>query len=234
MRASRGRGVVRHLGMPKSVRRVPQSVDLHGFLNDRAADPSASGAWYVYLFALADCSAFKVGFSCQPLQRIFTFSRRYFERFDLRQSLLLEVPDCEAARALEADLKVTFAAHRAEAPAWVPLPAGGHTEWFGAVYFGEAAARLRAIGKAEPACAFDVLRAQLERARASFEMWAAQQAQLVCEAWSSAQRGYAVKDRRGVLRDWLDAYRYFDLHLFSDEPRLYEFVRQSARGPGLR
>ena len=39
-------------------------------------------AWYVYLFALTDCSAFKVGFSCNPFQRIHTFSRRYYERFD--------------------------------------------------------------------------------------------------------------------------------------------------------
>ena len=50
-----------------------------------------SRSWFVYLLALTDCSGFKVGFSCNPLQRIHTFSRRYFERFDLHGSLLLEL-----------------------------------------------------------------------------------------------------------------------------------------------
>ena len=48
-------------------------------------------AWFVYLFALTDCSAFKVGFSCNPFQRIHAFCRRYYERFDVRQSLLLRL-----------------------------------------------------------------------------------------------------------------------------------------------
>jgi hypothetical protein len=168
------------------------------------------------------------------LQRICTFSRRYFEHFDLGQSVLLELPHCEAARAIEAELKITFAPHRAEAPAWVPVLAGGHTEWFGAVYFGEAEARLRSVVAGhEPALvtsAFEAFRADLERARASFEAWAYAQAQRVCESWSSAQRGYAVKDPSGALRDWLDAYRHFDLPLFAEEPQVHAFVRQSARG----
>ena len=58
----------------------------------------SDSSWFVYLFALTDCSAFKVGFSCNPFQRIHTFSRRYYERFDVRQSLLLRL-DYRSGRA---------------------------------------------------------------------------------------------------------------------------------------
>ena len=40
-----------------------------------------SHRWCVYLLALTDCSAFKIGFSCNLLQRLYSFSHRYFERF---------------------------------------------------------------------------------------------------------------------------------------------------------
>jgi len=31
------------------------------------------------------------------------------------------------------------------------------------------------------------------------------------------------------LRDWLDAYRFFDLSLFGDDPAVRKFVMESAR-----
>lgn len=68
---------------------------------NRHAMPDDDPSWFVYLLALADYSAFKVGFSCNPLQRIFSFSRRYFECFDLRQSRLLRLGR-PMARALSA------------------------------------------------------------------------------------------------------------------------------------
>ena len=76
-------------------------------------------AWFVYLFALADCSAFKVGFSCNPLQRIHCFSRRYFERFDLGQSRLLRLDTEAQARAIEMDLKHALAEFRCGLPQFV-------------------------------------------------------------------------------------------------------------------
>jgi hypothetical protein len=216
-----------------SLRRAHRSLEADLFLLEGEEQSAESRCWFVYLLALADCSAFKVGFSCNPLQRLATFSRRYFEYFDLGQSVLLELPHCELARALEAQLKAELAAHRAEAPPWIRPEAGGHTEWFGAVYFSEAEARLRSVNatheRAHVTSAFDFLRAELERVRASFEGWACSQAQRVCDAWSSAQRGYAVRDQSGALRDWLDAYRYFDVPLFADEPQVEQLVRQSAR-----
>jgi hypothetical protein len=213
--------------------RVPStSTDIEPFLLDVEGQHPDGQSWFVYLFALSDCSAFKVGFSCNPLQRICTFSRRYFERFDLSQSVLLQLHRCEQARALEAALKGELASCRTEVPRWVPFEAGGHTEWFSAVYFGDAEVRLHssvaAHERIHASNAFDLFRAELERVRGSFESWALGQAQNVCGAWACAQRGYAVRDHSAVLRDWLDAYRYFDLALFAEEPEIREFVRAST------
>jgi hypothetical protein len=185
-------------------------------------------AWFVYLFALTDCSAFKVGFSCNPFQRIHTFSRRYYERFDVRQSLLLRL-DAEAqARALEATLKSELAAFRAEPPNWVPLEAGGHTEWFSAVQFGSAEQRLRCLlvehEGAYVVDASEYFRGELQRMSGSFEPWAWSQAQQACDASASAYTMRSALAIADSLRDWLDAYRFFDVPLFHDDPAVLGFV----------
>lgn len=189
--------------------------------------------WFVYLFALTDCSAFKVGFSCNPFQRIHTFSRRYYERFDVGQSLLLSVDTEAAARAIEAALKGELAACRADSPEWVSPEAGGHTEWFGAVHFNGAEQRLRSFLAAhEGAHVIDAstyIREELQRQSGSFEPWAWSQAQLACDASTSP---YTLSSARAIadsLRDWLDAYRFFDVPLFRDDPAVLEFVSSTAR-----
>ena len=198
-------------------------------------------AWFVYLFALTDCSAFKVGFSCNPLQRIHTFSRRYYERFDVGQSLLLRL-DAEAdARAIEAALKSELAAFRAEPPVWVPVDAGGHTEWFSAVQFGSAEQKLRSfVLEHEGAYVSDAsayVRGELERMSGSFEPWAWSQAQQACDAAASAYTLASALAIADSLRDWLDAYRCFGVPLFTDDPAVLEFVESIARrspNPQLR
>jgi hypothetical protein len=190
-------------------------------------------SWFVYLFALSDCSAFKVGFSCNPLQRIYSFSHRYFERFDLGQSLILQRNDCTDARAAEAALKAELGEFRMDSPPWVPCEAGGRTEWFSAVYFGNAEERLRAFlpghDAAQLASMSDFIRRELVRLSSSFELWVWRQAQYVCDGWASASRARAQIDAAGSLRDWLDAYRYFDVPLFVDDPAVLQFVRDCAR-----
>ena len=190
-------------------------------------------AWFVYLFTLTDCSAFKVGFSCNPFQRIHTFSRRYYERFDVGQSLLLHL-DAEAdARAIEATLKSELAEFRAESPAWVPLEAGGQTEWFSAVQFGRAEQRLRSfLAEHDAARVTDAetyIRGELARLSGSFEPWAWNQAQQVCDASASVYTLGSAHALADSLRDWLDAYRFFDVPLFSDDPAVLEFVASIAR-----
>jgi hypothetical protein len=190
-------------------------------------------AWFVYLFTLADCSAFKVGFSCNPFQRIHTFSRRYYERFDIGQSLLLHL-DAEAdARAIEATLKTELAEFRAESPAWVPLEAGGQTEWFSAVQFGRAEQRLRSfLAEHDVARVMDAetyIRGELARLSGSFEPWAWSQAQQAADASASDYTLSSALAIADSLRDWLDAYRFFNLPLFSDDPAVLEFVASIAR-----
>jgi hypothetical protein len=187
--------------------------------------------WFVYLFALADCSAFKVGFSCNPLQRIHCFSRRYYERFDLEQSRLLRLETEAQARAIEATLKSELAESRSDPPVWVPREAGGNTEWFAAVQFGSAEDRLRSF-VTESAAIIDAagyFRCELERMSGSFEPLAMSQAQQVCEATASP---YTLRSALAIadsLRDWLDAYRFFDLPLFTDDPDVRAFVTNTAR-----
>ena len=190
-------------------------------------------AWFVYLLALSDCSAFKVGFSCNPLQRIHCFSRRYYERFDLTQSLLLRVDAESDARAIEAALKTELAEFRTDSPTWVPTEAGGHTEWFGAVHFGRAQERLRSfLDETEHSGvhnASEYVRLELERMSGSFEPWAWSQAQQVCDASGSAYTLRTARELADSLRDWLDAYRYFDLPLYTDDPAVLSFVTKTAR-----
>lgn len=185
-------------------------------------------AWFVYLLSLADCSAFKVGFSCNPLQRIHTFSRRYYERFDLGQSLLLRLETEAQARAVELALKHELAVFRTDSPEWVPAEAGGQTEWFVAVQFPYAGERLRAFGSSVLDAA-GYMRAELERMSGQFEPWAWSQAQQVCDASASPYTTRAACALADSLRDWLDAYRYFDLPLYADDPAVLAFVTNTAR-----
>jgi hypothetical protein len=191
------------------------------------ADPR----WYVYLFALADCSAFKVGFSCNPLQRIHCFSRRYYERFDLDESRLLRLHAEADARLIEAALKGELAKFRNDAPAWVPAEAGGHTEWFAALHFGRAEERLRsfATGADQVTDAAGYFRGELERMSGSFEPLAMSQARQVCDATASPYTVRFALTIADSLRDWLDAYRFFDVPLFSDDPEAGRFVSSTAR-----
>jgi hypothetical protein len=205
----------------------------HPHIAGTAIPIAGEPAWFVYLFALADCSAFKVGFSCNPFQRIHTFSRRYYERFDTGQSLLLRLGAEADARAIEATLKSELAVFRTDSPEWVPVEAGGHTEWFSAVQFGSAEQRLRSfIAAHELASVIDAgtyIRNELTRLSGSFEPWAWTQAQQACDASASA---YTLRSALAIadsLRDWLDAYRYFDVPLFTDDPAVLDFVTSTTR-----
>jgi hypothetical protein len=153
--------------------------------------------------------------------------------FDLYQSVLLEVTDCADARAIEGALKTELVGFRAEAPAWVPLASGGHTEWFQAVQFPHAEGRLRSFTDTTDATRLastsEYIRAELIKASPSFEPWAWSQAQLISDARSRI-RGYReFIETANSLRDWLHAYRYFDVPVFTDDPAVREYVAGIAR-----
>lgn len=189
--------------------------------------------WCVYLLALTDCSAFKIGFSCNLLQRLYSFSHRYFERFDLRQSLLLQSGSEAQARRIEAALKNEFALVQVSAPAWVSAQAGGHTEWFSAVHLPDAGSRLRSFAADDPATVLAdphaLVRETLLRFMPQFEAWAGRQATVIREIASSVAGFGAVRRQARSLQDWLDAYGTFGIDLFVDDPQAENFVRGAIR-----
>ena len=113
------------------------------------------------------------------------------------------------------------------------MEAGGQTEWFSAVELGRAGDRLRSfLGEHEVALVIDAneyFRSELERISGSFEPWAWSQAQQVCDASASAYTQSSALALADSLRDWLDAYRFFDVPLFSDDPAVLGFVTNTAR-----
>ncbi len=185
--------------------------------------------WCVYLLTLTDCSAFKIGFSCNLLQRLYSFSHRYFEQFDLRESLALRLEGEAQARRIEATLKQEFSSAQLSAPTWVREQAGGHTEWFSAVHFPDAATRLRTFVAADERADLADPRALVgERLRlfsARFEAWAVQQARYIDDVGTTVAGPAAIRSELRSLRDWLDAYRSFGIDLFVDDPAALQFVR---------
>ena len=73
------------------------------------------------------------------------------------------------------------------------------------------------------------IRSELARLSGSFEPWAWSQAQQVCDASASPYTLSSALAIADSLRDWLDAYRFFDVPLFSDDPAVLEFVASIAR-----
>jgi predicted GIY-YIG superfamily endonuclease len=199
-----------------------------------AGDGGGDDSWYVYLLSSQDCTAFKAGFSCNPLQRIHSFNRRYYERFNLNESLLLRVDTERQARAIEAEIKSLLAASQFACPEWVSIDAGGDTEWFSAVEFSDAVAQLRLWSSDDPtrvSTVDDNIRDQLQRMSGAFELWASDYARRLQNDLESASLGYARTVMAEPLRDWLDAYRSFDIPLFIDDAETLSFVTASVRIP---
>jgi hypothetical protein len=73
------------------------------------------------------------------------------------------------------------------------------------------------------------LRGELQRQSGSFEPWAWNQAQQACDASASVYTLSSARVIADSLRDWLDAYRFFDVALFTDDPAVLEFVWSIAR-----
>ncbi|MBC7989962.1 MAG: hypothetical protein H7Y19_10330 [Luteimonas sp.] len=197
-----------------------------------ASDGGENDTWYVYLLSSQDCTAFKAGFSCNPLQRIHSFNRRYYERFNLNQSLLLRVDTERQARVIESEIKMLLAASRFACPEWVSIDAGGDTEWFSAVEFSDAAAQLRLLAMDDPqriSTVDDYIRDQLQRMSGAFEFWASDYALRLQNDMESASLGYQRTVTTEPLRDWLDAYRFFVIPLFNGDAEMLSFVTASAK-----
>jgi len=196
-------------------------------------ETAGQACWFVYLLPILDCSAFKVGFSSNPLRRIYSFSHRYFDRFDFDQAVLLKMDACSGVRSVEAALKEAFTEFRTEAPCWVPAEAGGHTEWFSSDSFTQAAEQLRSFAtideRARVIKVSDFIGSELTRLISSFEEWALHHAHAVRDDMISVSLGYEPTVAMEPLRDWFDAYRFFEIRLFADDPAALQFITESIR-----
>lgn len=106
------------------------------------------GRTYVYLLPWREQDLLKVGFSRQPLVRMRTLHRRFFEVFDLDRGCLLETDRLAQARRIERDIILHHADQRSPPPLVVPDEAAGYSEWFRGVY-PEVMAELKAEAERE-------------------------------------------------------------------------------------
>ncbi|QNK01206.1 GIY-YIG nuclease family protein [Dyella telluris] len=88
------------------------------------------GRTYVYLFPWREQDLLKVGFSRQPLVRLRTLHRRFFDVFDLDRGCLLETGRLAQARKIERDIILRHAEQRSPPPLVIPDAAAGYSEWF--------------------------------------------------------------------------------------------------------
>jgi hypothetical protein len=91
---------------------------------------ASRGRAFVYVLPCRDEDILKVGFSRDPLQRLYALHRRFFRFFDLDRALLIETDRVRDARRIERRFITTFAEHRAGAPLVVRDAAAGFTEWY--------------------------------------------------------------------------------------------------------
>jgi hypothetical protein len=100
-------------------------------LADVETPASYSGIGFVYIAA---CSGpediLKVGLSHDPVARWSAFHRRWFEAFDLDQSLLIQTETRRDAQALETALHRLLREHNCPAPMTMRDQFGGVTEWY--------------------------------------------------------------------------------------------------------
>ncbi len=90
---------------------------------------ATSGRCFVYVFPCTWEDHCKIGFSRDPLERLQSLHRRWFEFFDLDRALLVQTETVRDARDLELELRSPLSELRAPAPLAVRREAGGHTEW---------------------------------------------------------------------------------------------------------
>lgn len=164
------------------------------------------GRAFVYIAA---CSGpediLKVGLSVDPLARWSAFHRRWFEAFDLEQSLLVECETRRDAQRMETALHRLLRAHNCPPPLTMRERFGGATEWYRGAHarvlaFAEAAAAQGHVLHAPAAAWFatalrgcvDVLAGVLDQAR------------------RDAGAGLLTPAQREAVRDLVDAFAAFD------------------------
>lgn len=177
------------------------------------------GRCFLYVLPCVFEDQLKLGFSRNPLDRLQTLHRRYFEVFDLDRGFLVETETVREARALELSLRRKLILHNAPAPLTVRREAGGHTEWYRGAYdqLAEMAVTLAQGGHV----LHDPLRPWLRQALvARSELLYSWSQAISPEEFEVSADGVFSPGQR-VVRDALDAYATLGIDL---EPLLPDAV----------
>ena len=147
----------------------------------------------------------KVGLSHDPVARWSAFHRRWFEAFDLDQSLLIQAENRRDAQALETALHRLLRDHNCPAPMTMRCQFGGGTEWYRgachtALEFAHAAARQGHVLHAPARAWF----AHAMRGRTDTL------AGLLDQAMRDMASGAMTPAQYEALNDLIDAHRAFD------------------------
>lgn len=181
---------------------------------------ASRGRTCVYMLPCRDEDVLKVGYSRDPLQRMRSLHRRFFEFFDLDRGLLIEAERLRDARRIERRFIGQFAAQRVPPPLVVRDAAAGYTEWFRGVS-PQADALARALCAEEGLILHALrpwLRARLEERSDSLYAWS----ERMLEALEYEHFNLPAEARRGILakalRDTLDACAAVELDLAGRVP----------------
>lgn len=104
----------------------------------------SKGRTFVYMLPWREQDLLKVGYSRQPLVRMRSLHRRFFDVFDLDRGLLLETERLAQARQVERSILLRYAQQRSPAPLVIPDAAAGYSEWLRGVC-PEVTAELQAV-----------------------------------------------------------------------------------------
>lgn len=181
---------------------------------------TSRGRTCVYVLPCRDEDMLKVGYSRDPLQRMRSLHRRFFEFFDLDRGLLIEAERLRDARRIERLFIEQLVTQRAPPPLVVREAAAGYTEWF-------RGASPQAETLAHALCAEEGLtlhalrpwlRARLEERSDSLYAWSGR----MLEALEYEHFNLPSEARSGVvaraLRDTLDACAAVGLDLAGRVP----------------
>lgn len=187
------------------------------------------GRCYVYVLPCAYEDILKLGFSRDPIERLQSLHRRYFDFFDLERAILIATETVRDARQLEQVLASTIEAHNAPAPLVARREAGGHTEWYrGALeQLESSAAALSTAGHNVLRPARPWLRSALLGKSDRLFSWS-EETLLAIE--SNCLPASLDAQLRDTLRDTLDAYDALDIEL---EPLLPGSVHRWHRATSL-
>jgi len=179
---------------------------------DPAGRTASRGRCFLYVLPCAYEDQLKLGFSRNPLDRVQSLHRRYFEVFDLERAFLVETETVRDARELELALRRRLIEHNAPAPLTVRHEAGGHTEWYRGAYaqLEGAAADLSERGF----ILHDPMKPWLRHALiARGELLFSWTQAMVSEESLENPADSRLSPIQQVVRDALDAYVAFDLDL---------------------